>query len=80
MPKRGVRSGERVARREILSAQEAKRRIARVVERMRADYEVLWARYCEVVHENALLNERLNRYERAACYRESEREAANCGQ
>ena len=33
--------------------------------------------HAAAVHENALLHEKLNRYERAACYRESEREAEN---
>lgn len=40
----------------------------------------LKAEYREVVHENALLNEKLSRYEWLAKCRESEREAENARQ
>ena len=50
------------------------------VDAMKAENAELWRKYEEAVNENAMLSERLNRYERAACYRESEREAVNTRQ
>ena len=47
---------------------------------MKAENAELWRRYEEAVSENVMLSERLNRYERAACFRESEREAVNTRQ
>lgn len=49
------------------------------VDELKAELVAKDARIRELVRENALLNERLDRHRRAACYRESEREAANCG-
>ena len=45
-----------------ITSEDAKRRIIRNVELLRRDYDELWRRYREVVHENALLcaeNDRL---------------------
>ena len=47
-----------------LTQQEAKKRIIRKFQIMRDDYTDLWQRYREVVHENALLNQELERVKR----------------
>lgn len=46
--------------------------IAAHVEKLKSDYEELWERYEEVVHENARLNELLDRHRRAAAYEEKD--------
>ena len=42
------------------------------VDRLKRDYAELWARYEEVVHENARLHELLDRHRRAAAYEEKD--------
>ena len=42
------------------------------VDRLKRDYAELWARYEEVVHENARLHELLDRHRRAAAYDEKD--------
>lgn len=46
--------------------------IAADVDRLKRDYAELWARYAEVVHENARLHELLDRHRRAAAYDEKD--------
>lgn len=47
-----------------ITAEDAKRRIIRNVELLRRDYDDLWKRYVDVVHENAQLCEELDRFRR----------------
>ena len=50
--------------RETITGADAKQRIIRYVALIRRDYDELWQRYREVVHENAMLcaeNDRLRR-------------------
>lgn len=42
-------------RREKITGDDAKKRIIRYVSILKADYDRLWQRYREVVHENAML-------------------------
>lgn len=46
--------------------------IAAHVEKLKSDYEELWERYEEVVHENAELNAKLDRLRRDAAYEEKD--------
>lgn len=46
--------------------------VAADVDRLKRDYAELRARYAEVVHENARLNELLDRRRRAAAYEEKD--------
>ena len=41
---------------ETITGRDAKQRIVRYVSILKRDYNSLWQRYREVVHENALLN------------------------
>ena len=47
-----------------MTGDDAKRRIIRQVAILRRDYTELWQRYREVVHENALLCEEVDRLRR----------------
>lgn len=47
-----------------ITGQDAKRRIICNIERLRRDYDKLWGRYVEVVHENAQLCAELDRARR----------------
>ena len=47
-----------------ITSEDAKRRIIRNVELLRRDYDELWQRYVDVVHENAQLCEKLDRLRR----------------
>ena len=40
---------------EKITGAEAKRRVRLHVEQLKSDYDALWVRYCEVVHENVAL-------------------------
>ena len=47
-----------------ITCKEAKRRIIRNVDLLRRDYDELWQRYVDVVHENARLCAELDRVRR----------------
>ena len=49
-----------------MTGDEAKKRVIRQVAIMRHDYTKLYQQYREVVHENALLNQELDRFRRGA--------------
>lgn len=51
--------------RERITSADAKQRILRNFELLRRDYDSLWRRYAEVVHENALLNAENDRLRRS---------------
>lgn len=56
------------AKREKMTCDDAKRRILRRFEIMRRDYDELWQRYVDVVHENAQLCEELDRLRREGSF------------
>ena len=51
-------------RSEKITGEDAKRRVIRYVAIMKHDYTELWQRYRDVVHENALLNQEIDRMRR----------------
>ena len=51
-----------------ITSEDAKRRIIRNVELLRRDYDELWQRYVDVVHENARLCEKLDRLRREGSF------------